>query len=127
MSNKKNEWIVIHYVGAVSSAKANATYFHNNKLQASAHYFIDENEIWQSVENKDGAWHIGAKKYFNGARNTNSIGIEMCCKKAQNGNLYIEPKTIENTIELTKQLMKEFSIPISRVTTHYECTRKNMS
>lgn len=62
MSNKKNEWLIIHYVGQVSSAKANAKYFYNNKLEgnkkASAHYFVDENEIWQVVEDKNSAWHI---------------------------------------------------------------------
>ena len=127
MNNKTNLWIVIHYVGAVSSAKANANYFYKNKVKASAHYFVDEKEIWQCVENKDGAWHVGASKYYNGARNTNSIGIEMCCKKDSDGNWFIEDKTIENTIELTKELMHRYSIPNSRVTIHNEVTRKNLS
>jgi len=124
MSNKSNLWIVIHYVGAVSSAKANANYFYNNKLQASANYFVDENEIWQIVEDKDRAWHVGAKKYYNNCRNNNSIGIEMCCKKAQNGNWYIEPRTIDNTIELTKELMQKYNIDNDHVVRHYDVTRK---
>ena len=81
-NNKRNMWIIIHYVGAESSAKANANYFYSGKRNASANYFVDENEIWQVVEDYDIAWHIGgALRYFNSARNNNSIGIEMCCKK----------------------------------------------
>lgn len=124
MSNKKNEWIVIHYVGAVSSAEANAKYFNNEYRGASAHYFVDETSIWQVVEDKDAAWHVGgAKVYYNTARNNNSIGIEMCCKK-KDGEWYIEPETIENTIWLTQQLMKKYNIPIDHVVRHYDVTHK---
>ena len=50
MSSKVNRYIVVHYVGGESSAKNNADYFYNNKLSSSAHYFVDENEIWQVVD-----------------------------------------------------------------------------
>lgn len=123
-TNKRNMWIIIHYVGAVSTASANAKYFYTAKRNASAHYFVDENEIWQCVEDNNSAWHIGgAYKYYNSARNNNSIGIEMCCKK-KNNNWYIEPATINNTIELTKQLMQKYNVPIERVARHYDCTGK---
>ena len=125
MSNKKNEWIVIHYVGAVSTAQNNARYFETEYRGASANYFVDENSIYQVVEDKDAAWHVGgAKHYYTGARNSNSIGIEMCCKKDFQGNWYIEPETIENTLWLTKQLMNRYNIPLFRVTTHYKTTGK---
>ena len=123
MENKRNMWIVIHYVGAVSSAKANAQYFHSAKRNASASYFVDEKEIWQVVDDKNAAWHVGANRYFNSCRNTNSIGIEMCCKK-ENGKWYFEPQTIRNTITLTKHLMKKYGIPIERVCRHYDVTKK---
>lgn len=122
-TDKKNEYIVIHYVGAVSSAYNNAKYFEKEYRGASAHYFVDENSIWQVVEDKDDAWHVGTNKgYKNGARNWNSIGIELCCKN--NGNWYIEPQTIDNAIWLTKTLMKKYNIPIENVTTHYLTTGK---
>ena len=78
-NNRKIEYIVMHYVGAVSSAKNNADYFKNTYRGASAHYFIDDNDIYQVVEDKDISWHCGSNKYYCDARNTNSIGIEMCC------------------------------------------------
>ena len=126
LENKRNMWIVIHYVGAVSTAKANAIYFSKENRKASANYFVDENEIWQCVEDKYGAWHVGgAVKYYNSCRNNNSIGIEMCCKrKGTTGEWYFEEQTIKNTLELTKYLMKKYNIPIERVCRHYDVTRK---
>lgn len=122
LTNKRNMWIVIHYVGAVSSAKANANYFYSVNRKASANYFVDENEIWQVVDDMDGAWHVGAYKYYNSCRNNNSIGIEMCCK--YNGKWYFEDATVKNTIELTRYLMKKYNIPIERVCRHYDVTLK---
>ena len=124
MENKRNMWIVIHYVGAESTAENNAKYFYTANRAASAHYFVDENSIWQVVDDKNAAWHVGgAVHYFNSCRNNNSIGIEMCCKK-KDGNWYIEPKTIQNTIWLTKMLMERYNLPVSRVCRHYDVTHK---
>ena len=40
------KYLIIHYVGAQSSTAANnATYFAGGDRQASAHYFVDNNEI----------------------------------------------------------------------------------
>lgn len=125
LTNKRNMWIVIHYVGGVSTAKNNASYFYSVNRQASANYFVDEKEIWQVVEDKDAAWHVGgAIKYYNSCRNNNSIGIELCCKKDDKGNWYFEDATIQNAIELTKMLMRKYNIPLIRVCRHYDVTRK---
>lgn len=48
----KIDWIVIHYTSNLGdTAKNNADYFAREKLsyKASAHFFVDENEIWSSV------------------------------------------------------------------------------
>lgn len=124
MTNKQNKYIVIHYVGAVSTAKANAEYFYSVNRQASAHYFVDENEIWQVVKEGDRAWHCGTTgKYYNDCRNSNSIGIEMCCFN-NNGVLDISEKVVSKTIELTKELMAKYSIPVENVIRHYDVTHK---
>lgn len=124
-NNRKINYIVIHYVGAVSSAKNNVDYFYSEKRGASAHYFVDEKEIWQCVEDKDVAWHVGgAKEYFNECRNNNSIGIEMCCKKDEAGDWYIEKQTIQNTIELVQYLMKLYNVKIENIIRHYDVTHK---
>lgn len=117
------KFLVIHYVGAVSSAANNANYFYNTYRGASAHYFIDETSIWQVVEENDTAWHCGTTgRYYNDCRNSNSIGIEMCCKN--NGQWYFEPATINNTIELAKQICAKYGIDRNHVVRHYDVTRK---
>ena len=122
-NGRKIEYIVIHYVGAVSSAKNNTIYFKDTYRGVSAHYFVDENSIWQCVEEKDRAWHCGAVIYYNKARNDNSIGIEMCCFM-NNGKLDIYEKTIANTVELVKDIMKRYNIPVENVVRHYDVTHK---
>ena len=86
MNNKKNEYIVVHWVGAKSSALNNAKYFEKAYRGASAHYFVDSNDIYQVVREKDASWHCGASYYKHlKCRNSNSIGIEMCCYKNSKG------------------------------------------
>lgn len=121
------EYIVMHYVGAVSTAKNNAEYLHRDKnLGWSAHFFTDENDCYQSVLLSESAGHCGVD-YSGGkaplwgkCRNKNSIGIEMCCKIDADGNWYIDPKTVERTVELVRWLMKKFNIPVSHVVRHYD-------
>lgn len=126
------KYIVIHYVGATGGAEANCKYYANNKLNASAHYFVGfDGEIWQSVEDKNIAWSVGGSKYPNtkGGKyygictNSNSLSIEMCVRK--NGNSwYFEDKTVNSTIELTKYLMEKYNIDSEHVIRHYDVTGK---
>lgn len=124
-SYRKKEWIVIHYVGSVSSALDNVIYFFDKDRKTSAHYFVDENEIWQCVDDSNVAWHVGgAKTYYNDCRNKNSIGIEMCCKRNEAGELYIDEQTVTNTIELVRYLMEKYGIDADHVVMHYNVTGK---
>jgi N-acetylmuramoyl-L-alanine amidase CwlA len=130
-NNKQNKYIVIHYVGAVSSAYDNTRYFKNTYRSASANYFVDENEIWQCVLDKDVAWHCGGGRqgsnggtYLGKCTNYNSIGIEMCCFM-NNGVLDIKESVVNKTIELTKYLMNKYNIPSSNVIRHFDVTGKN--
>ena len=47
----------------------------------------------------------------------------MCCFN-NNGTLDISEKVINNTVELTKQLMSKYNIPIENVIRHYDVTHK---
>jgi N-acetylmuramoyl-L-alanine amidase len=124
-NNRKIEYIVIHYVGAVSSALNNAKYFKSTYRGSSAHYFVDEKDIYRVVADKDNAWHCGASRYKHAkCRNSNSIGIEMCCFKNDNV-IDISEKVVGRTIELTKELMAKYNIPIENVLRHYDVTGKN--
>lgn len=122
------KYIVIHYTANNGdTAKNNTDYFANNKnLSASAHYFVDENEIWQSVKEGDTAYHCGANTYkHKECRNYNSIGIELCSRKYADGTYYIKSETVANAIELTKELMAKYSVPVENVIRHYDVTGKN--
>ena len=124
----KIEFIVWHYVGGTSTAKNNADYFYNRYCGASAHYFVDSKEIWQVVEDNDAAWHCGTKNGYKHpkCRNSNSIGIEICCKKDINGNWYFEEETLKNAIELGQYLMEKYPQlkDESRHIRHYDVTGK---
>ena len=113
------KYIVIHYIGATGTAKNNADYFYGGDRQASAHYFVGETECWQSVEDFNGAWHVGNTRTE--VNNKNSIGIEMECANPQ---LFVTDKTMQNTCELVVYLMKKYNIPIGNVRTHYEVSGK---
>ena len=57
-TNKKNEWIVLHYTGNNNdTAKGNANYFSNPVTPVrSANYFVDEKEIYCSINPVDAAY-----------------------------------------------------------------------
>ena len=131
MHGKQNLYVVIHYVGAVSTAKNNVDYYARQKLSASAHYFVDGTSIWQCVEDGNRAWHCGGglqgsggHSFFEKCTNSNSVGIEMCCRKDVSGKWYFEDATVRNTVKLTKYLMKKYNIPSERVIRHYDVTGK---
>jgi N-acetylmuramoyl-L-alanine amidase CwlA len=123
------KYIVIHYTANKGdTALNNVKYFANNKVSASAHFFVDELSIYSSVPITYTAYHCGGSlqgnaghTFFGKCTNSNSIGIEMCLWDKQ-GN--IRQGTIDNTIELTKHLMKEYGIPIENVIRHWDVTGK---
>lgn len=121
------KYIVIHFTANNGDTAYNNTkYFKDVYRGASAHYFVDENAIYQSVLDKDVAWHVGANKYYHSeCRNSNAIGIEMCSRIDSSGKYYFKDATVNNTIKLVQYLMKKYNVPISRVIRHYDVTHKN--
>lgn len=120
------QWIVMHFTANNGdTAKNNADYFaRQSGIEASAHYFVDSNEIWQSVKDEDTAWHCGASYYYNNCRNANSIGVEMVSRIGSDGKYYIEDSVVEKARELVKYLMNRYNIPTSRICRHYDVTHK---
>ncbi len=121
------KYIVVHYTANNGdTAENNANYFANNEVEASAHYFVDENEVYQSVAETDTAWHCGATTYKHAeCRNANSLGVELCSRKDSSGNYYFKDETVANAIELIKDLMTKHSIGVANVVRHYDVTGKN--
>lgn len=111
------KYIVIHYTGNSSdSALANANYFNQCDRNASAHYFVDNNYIYQVVEDLNASWAVGGGTVLT-ASNKNSISIEMCTS----GNYVVSKKTETNTIELVKYLMNKYNIDTNHIVRHYDC------
>lgn len=124
-------FLVLHYVGAEGGAEANAKYYGRTPgINASAHYFVDHGphaEVWASVPEGDTAWHCGRAdhKYKHPqCRNANSIGIEMCCHERQDGSWYIDPETVDRTVELSQDIMERYHIPVDHVLRHFDVTGK---
>lgn len=120
------DWIVVHYTSNHGdTAKNNADYFAREKLSspASAHFFVDESEVWNSVPIYRIAYHCGAKTYKHPAcRNTNSIGVEVCMLDK---HAVIRKDAIRHAAELVRELMTKYDIDADHVVRHYDVTGKD--
>lgn len=120
-------YIVMHYTANNGdTARNNCDYYHRvGGMQASAHYFVDEHGVIQSVREVDTAWHCGARAYWHPeCRNANSIGIEMCSRKRADGSYYIKPETVANAAALARDIMQRYGIDTDHVLRHYDVTGK---
>ncbi len=120
---KSVQYIVVHWTSNQGdTAKNNVDYFAREVVKASAHYFVDENEVWNSVPPDRQAWHVGAKNYVHPTcRNSNSIGVEMCLT----GKGYVLRRgTIERAVKLVRELMARYGVPLQSVVRHYDVTGK---
>ena len=128
-ASRKVEYIVMHYTGnSKDNAKNNCNYFATGSRKSSAHFFVDDANIYQSVELRNTAWHCGTSGtyYHKACRNSNSFGIEMCCTA---GNYKVSQKTKENAAYLCAHLCKILGITADQIDTyvvrHYDVTHKN--
>lgn len=104
------KFIVIHYTGNPgkgANANAHYRYLQGATRYGSAHYFVDDHEIIQVIGDNQTAWAVGDNqghgRALNGCTNQNSISIEMCVNS--DGDF---SKTLYHTIELTKELLRQY-------------------
>lgn len=127
------EYLIIHYTANKGdTAVNNCRYYQRNlkaegKNVASAHYFIDDEGVVQSVYDNYVAYSVGGSKWNNDggrlygkAKNYNSLSFELCGDKTGKAS----QKTIENALKLVRSKMKEYNIPKERVIRHYDVTGK---
>lgn len=125
-------FIVVHYTACLASARAVALSMAKNEV--STHFIVDEKQVIQAVNpTKYAAWHCATsnKKCFCNAKNSNSIGVDICEKKknvvtkfVEDTDWYFEDGAIQNAAHLISNLMREFNIPIENVVRHYDVTHK---
>ena len=120
-ANRNIEYLVIHDTGnrrIGANAEAHFNYFNSGNRNASADFFVDDEEILQVNDyTKYYTWHCGDGKGQYGITNRNSIGIEMCVNS--DGNF---ERVLANTIQLVKELKKKF--PSAKVVRHYDASMK---
>ena len=146
LANRKNyggsrlasqiKYIVMHYTANDGDHdEGNAIYFANNVVGASAHYFVDDDSITLSVPELSVAWAVGGSKWsdcpktgggtmYGIVTNINSLSIEMC-DTVKDGKLMATDKTMQNSAELAKMLMKKYNIPIENVYRHFDINGKH--
>lgn len=124
-------YIVLHYTANNGdTAQNNADYFAGANRRASAHYFVDENEVVQSVRDTDAAWHCGGSIESDHhplrgiCTNRNSLGVEMC-SDIVGGKYVITAQTVDRTVELVRWLMDKYGIDVDHVVRHYDVTGKD--
>ncbi len=124
------KYIIIHDTGNTSpaaDAEAHFKYLQNAIRYGSAHYYLDDKQIIQTIGDSLVAWSIGDKwgyknnpRRITDATNSNSMSIELCINADINKDL-----AYKNLVELTKNLMKKFNVPHNRVIRHFDATGKN--
>lgn len=130
------QYLIYHYTGNKGDTAVNNGRYYSQKINppASAHYFVDDNEVIQSVDDLTVAWAVGGKKwsdcaqtgggkFYGIAKNANSISIEMCGTKSKSSYEASEA-TLENAVALGRLLMKRYNIPFENVIRHFDVTGK---
>ena len=77
-------YLVIHFTANDGdTAKKQCGLLRKEAPGVSAHFSWMRKEIWQSVREKDIAWHCGTRgMYFHPyCRNAGNLGIELCSRK----------------------------------------------
>lgn len=128
------KFLVYHYTGnRTDTALNNANYFRTGYRDASAHYFVDDNNIYQSVPDNYVAWSVGSTgwldqgspyaskghKYWQIATNVNTLNIEMCSTNGVHTDA-----TLKNAKELGQYLCDKYNIPNSNVIRHFDVNGK---
>ena len=116
-------YIVIHETNNYNvGANANAHYRYwstNPKAQASTHFVVDHEEIYQMLALDQAAWHVGDRPGYSDINNFNSIGIEIAVNA--DGDYF---QARQNAIQLTINLMNYLGLDITRLKRHYDATGK---
>lgn len=111
--------ITIHNTDNNASANNEVKYMISNNSNTGFHVAVDDIEAVQGIPFNRNAWHAGDG---NGKGNRTTIGVEICYST---GDADKFRKAELNAIEVVKQLMKYFNIPIEEVKPHRHWSGKN--
>lgn len=112
------KYITIHdtankRVGA--DAASHSKYLKGLKEKTSWHYTVDDECIYQHLPEREKSYHTSDKE-----ANESSIAVELCVNP--DGDFV---KTVENAVDLIRDLTKKLSIPVENIKRHKDWTGKD--
>lgn len=116
-------YVVVHETdnwsnGAGAKTHANAMY--NGNLAGTVHYYVDDTDIYQTLDHKNGAYAVGDGGGKYGITNRNSINIEICVNP--DSNYYT---AVKNCQWLCAHLLEQYGWGTDRLKRHYDASRKH--
>lgn len=115
------KYITIHNTGNSAAAQNEINYMQRNNDATGFHIAVDDQVAILGIPLDRNAWHAGDGS--KGTGNRESIGIEICYSTEYGTDRH--EKAFYNAVEVTKQLMKQFNIPIENVKQHYDWSKKD--
>lgn len=123
IGQNKPAYVVIHETDNWSkgaNAKCHAQAMKNGNLAGTVHYYVDSENVYQTLDHNDGAWAVGDGKGKYGITNRNSINIEICVNPES--DYY---KAVEKAEQLAAYLLKQYGWGTDRLKRHYDASRKH--
>lgn len=137
--NREIKYLAIHYTAGGSSAPGSAQAIYNvfSQRSASADFAVDDRDIVQFNPDLKNyyCWAIGDNgigTLKNQATNRNTISIEICSNLVKGTSAAVPnhsgwtftDASLNNTLKLSRYLMKKYNISKERVIRHYDVTGK---
>lgn len=118
------KFIVIHdtaNAGKGADAMAHYRYLQHATRSGSAHYYVDDKEIVQTIDDSVVAWSVGDKwarknRTRDDVTNYNSVSVELCINEGID-----KAKAYQNLLWLTRYLIQKYHAEVVR---HYDATGK---
>ncbi|PEJ77840.1 N-acetylmuramoyl-L-alanine amidase C-terminal domain-containing protein [Bacillus wiedmannii] len=114
----KPKYITVHNTYNDAPAENEVSYMISNNNEVSFHIAIDDKKAIQGIPLERNAWACGDG---NGSGNRESISVEICYSKSGGDRYY---KAEENAVDVVRQLMSMYNIPIENVRTHQSWSGK---
>lgn len=129
-------WIVVHYTGGRydnGRAKTTADAMQTWKRAVSTHYLVGDDGIYQTVEDRNCAWHCGEYCETNkcAACNGVAIGVDLVnhkintkSKDVKDRDWYFSEKVFNDGAQLVAELADKYNIPMNHIVRHFDITGK---
>lgn len=119
--------VVIHWTantGKGADSENHYTYFNRGLVYASAHYFVDKDQILRIIPENEMAYHVGATSYktkkYGSYPNNAMIGVEMCVNS--DGNF---KETYKKAVWLVADILKRHKLGVDDLERHFDITGKD--